>query len=358
MVNFTEFLNCTLGGNASLGLEYSHCLDDVPAYEDCPDPSVCEESRLGSQHVGLAFGLTVGAGLATTLGALLPLVPFVRQKNTRFLAGAMALAAGVMLYVSFTEIRTKSLNSFCCVAPDHFDALTTGCFFAGILLTALLDLLVWLLQRLDCGCGGGCCRSGRLMVKRVTFSTGGGSGGQDSREDSIQQRKGGRGGEGEDRFSAMDDTASVSGGGWRGGRRGGATRGKVRLHAVNNASNLSELSLDASALILPDRYDNDRSTTASDNSSSSSSNTPRAQSLEEGCDVAREVVEETRETVFVESTGREAETARATTAGLAEDENSSIQHSQTPTGVFSYTYIISIVPVHLPYKSAIHVHTY
>ena len=297
MVNFTEFLNCTVG-NASL--EYSHCLQEVSAYDDCPDPAICS-SGAASENLGLAFGLTIGAGLATTLGALLPFLPFIKQRNTKFLAGAMALAAGVMLYVSFTEIRTKSLNSFCCVAPAHSDVLATSCFFGGLLLTALLDLLVWALQKLDCGC----CGSGRLIAKRVKFSTAGSPGGDD--ETRRQQRRAGGGGEGggEERISVDE--------GWR---RRGVTKGKVRLQAVNG-SEFSTDSLDASALILPPHDDRkDVSTETSSNST-----TPTAHSLEEGCDVALEVGQ-LKETGFTEVEGKTR----------AEDESSSVQHSQTLTG--------------------------
>ena len=132
-------------------MEYSQCLDDTPIYDSCPDPSLCEATD--GNNVGLAFGLTIGAGLATTLGALLPFIPLIKRSNTTFLAIGLALAAGVMLYVSFTEILKKSKDNFCCKTPDHYEVASTGCFFAGIFLTILLDLLVGLLQRLDCGCG-------------------------------------------------------------------------------------------------------------------------------------------------------------------------------------------------------------
>ena len=111
--------------------------------------------------MGLAFGLTISAGLATTLGALLPFIPFIKRSNTTFLAVGLALAAGVMLYVSFTEILKKSSDNFCCTTPDHYNLAATGCFFGGIFLTILLDLLVSLLQRFDCGCTFLWCASRR-----------------------------------------------------------------------------------------------------------------------------------------------------------------------------------------------------
>ena len=137
------------------------CLDSAYEREECPDPSLCESSRSSDENVGLAFGLTAAAGLSTTIGSLVPFVPFVRRSDTKYLAASLALAAGVMLYVSFTEIFTKSLYQFCCVSVTHQNLITTACFFFGIILTVLLDVLVKGLEKLDCGCGKQCfsCRS-------------------------------------------------------------------------------------------------------------------------------------------------------------------------------------------------------
>ena len=147
-------MNHSLCSNFSkLAMEYEMCLDEAEVDDvlSCPDLSLCNTTQSGD-NVGLAFGLTIGAGLATTLGALLPFVPCIKRANTRFLAIGLALAAGVMLYVSFTEIWTKSLDNFCCVTPDHFTLATTACFFAGIGITVLLDLMVAGLQKIECSC--------------------------------------------------------------------------------------------------------------------------------------------------------------------------------------------------------------
>lgn len=53
--------------------------------------------------VGIAFLLTILAGLSTGIGSLIAF--FVKDKNTSALTFAMGFAAGVMLYVSFTAIR-------------------------------------------------------------------------------------------------------------------------------------------------------------------------------------------------------------------------------------------------------------
>ena len=141
---------CSNFSNASV--EYDLCLAEADLEGlDCPDLSLCHTTQPGD-NVGLAFGLTIGAGLATTIGALLPFVPFIKRANTRFLSVGLGVAAGVMLYVSFTEIWTKSADNFCCVTPDHFGLSTTACFFCGILITVLLDLVVAGLQKIECSC--------------------------------------------------------------------------------------------------------------------------------------------------------------------------------------------------------------
>lgn len=160
--------NCTT--NVSMaGMGVDLCPDDE-AYLSCPDPSLCELESGG--NVGLAFGLTIGAGLATTLGAFLPFIPFIKRSNTRFLAIGLSLAAGVMIYVSFTEIWKKSRDNFCCVTLEHFDLAVTGCFFGGVLITILLDVLVMLLQRIDCGCSSHLCFKKRVRSTSLTSCLG------------------------------------------------------------------------------------------------------------------------------------------------------------------------------------------
>ena len=97
--------------------------------------------------------------MATSVGALLPFIPFIKRANTHFLTIGLSLAAGVMLYVSFTEIWTKSRDNFCCIDPQHQDLSVTLCFFGGVIITLLLDILVGILLKLDCGCS--CCCFGK-----------------------------------------------------------------------------------------------------------------------------------------------------------------------------------------------------
>jgi zinc transporter ZupT len=87
-------------------------------------------------NVGIAFAVTCGAGAATALGAAVVFVPsLVRYGQRRTLAGALGLAAGVMIYVSFIEIFQKSRNSFVDSGLDDDTAYiyATLSFFGGVI---------------------------------------------------------------------------------------------------------------------------------------------------------------------------------------------------------------------------------
>jgi zinc transporter ZupT len=58
-------------------------------------------------RLGIAFALVVLAGLCAPLGA--SVVVFMKKSHTGLLAASIALAAGVMLFVSLTEVRQQLL---------------------------------------------------------------------------------------------------------------------------------------------------------------------------------------------------------------------------------------------------------
>lgn len=94
-----------------------------------------------SSPLALAFSLTLLAGLATGLGAAIAF--FARRTDYRFLGIAMGFSAGVMLYVSFTEILGKAHSSMAAVWGPRAGAWgATLSFFAGIGLIALVDALI------------------------------------------------------------------------------------------------------------------------------------------------------------------------------------------------------------------------
>jgi ZIP family zinc transporter len=98
-----------------------------------------------SPNVAVAFGLVIGAGAATAIGAAVVFFPsLVKLASRRVLAGALGLSAGVMTYVSFVEIFKKSNLSF--LNAGHSEQMAyvyaTLCFFGGVVTMMLIDLLV------------------------------------------------------------------------------------------------------------------------------------------------------------------------------------------------------------------------
>ncbi|MBT3463792.1 zinc transporter ZupT [archaeon] len=80
-----------------------------------------------------AFLLTVFAGLSTVLGSLIVL--FVDKKKEIHLNIAMGFAAGVMIFISFTELLNQSI-----VIIGYATAMAS--FFAGILFIYAIDVLI------------------------------------------------------------------------------------------------------------------------------------------------------------------------------------------------------------------------
>lgn len=92
-------------------------------------------------HLWLAFGLTLAAGLATGIGSVISFV--ASTTNTKFLSWSLGFSAGVMIYVSMIEIFVKAKDSLVAAAGNAMgNWLTVGGFFGGILLIALIDKFV------------------------------------------------------------------------------------------------------------------------------------------------------------------------------------------------------------------------
>lgn len=92
-------------------------------------------------HLWLAFGLTLGAGMATGIGSIIAFT--AKRTDFRLLSIATGFSAGVMLYVSFVEILAKGMDELVdAYGQDMALWANAGSFFAGILLIALIDRLV------------------------------------------------------------------------------------------------------------------------------------------------------------------------------------------------------------------------
>ena len=104
---------------------------------------------MGLTNAELGLVLTTVAGSATALGAAVVFSErLVQLASKPFLAGALGLSSGVMLYVSFVEIFVKSLDGFAdSSAFGDSDAylMATAALFGGMAFMSALDALVhWL----------------------------------------------------------------------------------------------------------------------------------------------------------------------------------------------------------------------
>ena len=98
--------------------------------------------ELTFNHYLFAFLLTLFAGLSTSIGAVLAF--FSKAKNYAILSLGLGFSAGVMIYVSFVEILVKSKEAFTTLYASSItgELLAILCFFAGIVLSAIIDALI------------------------------------------------------------------------------------------------------------------------------------------------------------------------------------------------------------------------
>jgi len=90
-----------------------------------------------------ALLLTVLAGLSTALGGLI--IFFVRKKKDDFLNIALGFSAGVMIFVSFTELLNESIN----VIGFLYAILA---FFLGMFIIYLIDVFIPHSYEEECAC--------------------------------------------------------------------------------------------------------------------------------------------------------------------------------------------------------------
>ncbi|EQC24848.1 hypothetical protein SDRG_17263, partial [Saprolegnia diclina VS20] len=107
-----------------------------------------------TKEVGIAFALTWAAAAATCLGGLVIFsASMVKMANAKNLSIALALAGGVMLFISLVEIFGKSVEQFMAGNADeaggcdptcegHAWVFTNICFAVGAGIIYLLDALV------------------------------------------------------------------------------------------------------------------------------------------------------------------------------------------------------------------------
>jgi ZIP family zinc transporter len=89
--------------------------------------------RAEDGNFALAVGLSVASGLATSVGGLAVFVDAIsKQSQSRIRSTALALSAGVMLYVSFVEIFSKARLALQVEFEDGVAlGITSACFWGA-----------------------------------------------------------------------------------------------------------------------------------------------------------------------------------------------------------------------------------
>lgn len=109
-----------------------------------------ESSKISLDNVGVAFGLVIGAGLATGIGSAAAFnARCVKMASKLVLASSLGFSSGVMIYVSFAEITGKSELAFLAAGKSESDAklfMTLG-FFGGMALLRLISMLVHMIDK-------------------------------------------------------------------------------------------------------------------------------------------------------------------------------------------------------------------
>lgn len=93
-----------------------------------------------TQQVFYALLLSLLAGLTTLLGGCITF--FITKKSFKILSLGLSFSAGVMIYVSFMEVLPSARDVLDVKMSDKSAMmLTTALFFAGVLISGLVDIL-------------------------------------------------------------------------------------------------------------------------------------------------------------------------------------------------------------------------
>lgn len=89
------------------------------------------------ENVGIAFLLTLMAGLATSIGGAIAFV--VKPDNLKALSVGLGFSAGVMIFLSLTEILPEASESLSVNFPNSKEWLVYISFIIGIVIAVLID---------------------------------------------------------------------------------------------------------------------------------------------------------------------------------------------------------------------------
>ena len=95
----------------------------------------------------VGFGLISLTGTFSLIGSLLPFVipSKYKEHHSTLLSGSLAFAAGILVFVSLTDILSDASSAFGSsdvVDKVHATTLTLSCFFGGILCLVVGKMLI------------------------------------------------------------------------------------------------------------------------------------------------------------------------------------------------------------------------
>lgn len=94
-----------------------------------------------SDNFWFAFGVTMLAGLSTGIGSAIAF--FTKKTKTKFLSLSLGLSAGVMIYISFVELLSGSIESLSGIYESSRGQLyAVLSFFGGVLFIMAIDFLI------------------------------------------------------------------------------------------------------------------------------------------------------------------------------------------------------------------------
>ncbi len=94
-----------------------------------------------AQHYLIALILTIFAGMSTLLGGFCTF--FVKRNDLRVLSIGLGFSAGVMIYISLSELLDSSKEVLSSAYSAHnADILTFATFFIGVMIAILIDKFV------------------------------------------------------------------------------------------------------------------------------------------------------------------------------------------------------------------------
>lgn len=92
---------------------------------------------IAANNIGIAFSLTMLAGLTTAIGGVIAFI--TKKDNLKILSLGLGFSAGVMIFISLVDIIPGSKEMLKINFPNCFEWLVFGGFISGLLISILID---------------------------------------------------------------------------------------------------------------------------------------------------------------------------------------------------------------------------